>query len=133
VLDNHGTALNVTVARATAHIKFRYSAKVDPAPVLNAVRDAAGRAGLELDEQHEGAPPELPADHPLIALATQLTGQAPRTAPYGTDASELQVLAPCVILGPGDVGTAHTPRECVRAADLLAAMPLFGRILAAGA
>lgn len=133
VLDNHGTALNVTVARATAHIKFRYSAKVDPAPVLAAVRDAAGRAGLELDEQHEGAPPELPADHPLIALATRLSDQTPRTAPYGTDASELQALAPCVILGPGDVGTAHTPRECVRAADLLAAVPLFGRILAAGA
>jgi acetylornithine deacetylase len=132
ILDNHGTALNVTVARATAHIKFRYSAKVDPAPVLNAVRGAAKAAGLDLDEQHEGRPPELPANHPLVALGVALTGQAARTAPYGTDASELQALAPCLVLGPGDVGTAHTPRECVRVQDLLDAVPLFGRVLAAG-
>jgi acetylornithine deacetylase len=132
VLDNHGTALNVTVARATAHIKYRYSAKVSPEPVLTAVRIAAREAGLELTEQHEGSPPELPADHPLIALAVSLTGKPPRTAPYGTDASELQALAPCVVLGPGDVAQAHTPRECVRAAELLEAVPLFGRMLAAG-
>jgi acetylornithine deacetylase len=132
VLDNHGTAMNVTVARATAHIKFRYSAKVDPAPVLRAVRDAAREAGLTLAEAREGAPPELPADHPLIALATAITGKAPRTAPYGTDASELQALAPCVVLGPGDVGLAHTPRECARAAELVEAVPIFLRLLEAG-
>jgi acetylornithine deacetylase len=132
VLDNHGTALNVTVARATAHIKYRYSAKVDPEPVLAAVRQAAQDAGLELAEKREGPPPELPADHPLIALATRLTGKAPRTAPYGTDAAELQALAPCVVLGPGDVAQAHTPRECVRAAELLEAVPLFLKVLDAG-
>ena len=38
VIDNHGAAVNVTVPKATARIKFRYSAKVDPAPVLQAVR-----------------------------------------------------------------------------------------------
>ncbi len=130
VLDNHGTAMNVTVAKATAHIKFRYSAKVDPKPVLRAVRQAAREAGIDLAEQHEGFPPELPVDHPLIALAVALTGKVPRTAPYGTDASELQVLAPCVVLGPGDVGTAHTPRECIRVQELLDAVPLFGRVLA---
>ena len=130
IIDNHGTAANVTVAKATAQIKFRYSAKVDPQPVLHAVRQAAREAGVDLSEQHEGFPPELPRDHPLIALAVTLAGHAPKTAPYGTDASELQALAPCVILGPGDVGTAHTPRECVRAQDLLDAVPLFGRFLA---
>ncbi|WP_439552403.1 M20/M25/M40 family metallo-hydrolase [Falsiroseomonas sp.] len=130
VLDNHGTAMNVTVAKASAFIKFRYSAKVDPQPILHAVRQAAREAGIELAEQHEGFPPELPADHPLIALAVALTNQPARTAPYGTDASELQALAPCVILGPGDISTAHTPRECARAQDLVDAVPVFGRFLA---
>ncbi len=130
ILDNHGTAMNVTPGKATASIKFRYSAKVDPTPVLRAVREAATDAGVELAEQHEGFPPELPADHPLVALGTALTGQAPRTAPYGTDASELQALAPCLVLGPGDVRTAHTPHECVSAAELLEAVPIFARVLA---
>jgi acetylornithine deacetylase len=133
ILDNHGTAMNVTVARATATIKFRYSAKVDPGYVLRAVRGVAEAAGIELVEHHEGSPPELPEDHPFVALGVALTGKPPRTAPYGTDASELQALAPCLVLGPGDISTAHTPRECVRAQDLVEAVPVFARILAAGA
>lgn len=129
VLDNHGTANNVTVARATAHIKFRYSRSVDPQPVLDAVRQAARRAGIALVEAREGPPPELPLDHPLVALAVRHTNRPASTAPYGTDASELQDLAPCVILGPGGIATAHTPHECVPLADLEAACELFGRLL----
>ena len=106
---------------------------MDPAPILAEVRAAAARQGIEVRMRAEGLPPELPVDHPLIRLAADLTGQAPRTAPYGTDASELQEIAPCVVLGPGMIETAHTPRECVALADLAAAVPLFGRILAAGA
>lgn len=132
VLDNHGTAVNVTVAKATARIKFRRSHNVDYSAIEAAVQDAARRAGVTLTEKREGTPPELPADHPLIRLAAAETGQAARTAPYGTDASELQDLAPCVVLGPGSITTAHTPRECVAVADLAAAVPLFRRILAAG-
>lgn len=129
VLDNHGTATNVTVARSTAHIKFRYSRAVDPQPVLDAVRLAARRAGITLTEAREGNPPELPLDHPLVARAVRHTNRPAGTAPYGTDASELQDLAPCVILGPGGITTAHTPHECVALADLEAACELFGRLL----
>jgi acetylornithine deacetylase len=132
ILDNHGTALNVTVARATAGIKYRYSRSIDPTPILEAVRAAAARAGLRLTEQHEGPPPELPEDHPLIRLAVQLTNQPARTVPYGTDACELQAIAPCVILGPESSDTIHTPHERARIAYLAAAVPLFGRLLAAG-
>lgn len=132
VMDNHGTAVNVTVPLASARIKFRCSRRVDPAPILAEVRAAAARQGLELRIRPEGPPPELPEEHPLIRLAAGMTNQAPRTAPYGTDASELQAIAPCVVLGPGTIETAHTPRECVRVAELAAAVPLFGRILAAG-
>ena len=82
VIDNHGAAVNVTVPVATARIKFRYSAKVDPAPVLAAVHEAAARAGVSVKEDREGFPPELPTDHPLVALCVAATGQAPRTAPY---------------------------------------------------
>jgi acetylornithine deacetylase/succinyl-diaminopimelate desuccinylase-like protein len=125
VIDNHGAAMNVTVPKATARIKFRYSAKVDPSPVLHAVHDAAGRFGIDVTEAREGFPPELPADHPLVRVCVDLVGMPPATAPYGTDASELQAIAPCVVLGPGDIGEAHTPTEKVRIADLVAAVPVF--------
>jgi acetylornithine deacetylase/succinyl-diaminopimelate desuccinylase-like protein len=133
VIDNHGTAVNVTVAQATVRIKFRRSRRIDVSGIEAAVRAAADRAGVELTERREGTPPELPDDHPLIQLAEGVTGQATGTAPYGTDASELQDIAPCVILGPGIIATAHTPRECVALADLAAAVPIFRRILSVGA
>ena len=128
VVDNHGAAVNVTVPKATASIKFRYSAKVDPLPIVAMVRDAAHRAGLSLSEAREGEPPELPADHPLVRLCSSIVGATPGVAPYGTDASQLQTLAPCLILGPGDIAQAHRPDECVPVAELGAAVPVFMQI-----
>jgi acetylornithine deacetylase/succinyl-diaminopimelate desuccinylase-like protein len=80
----------------------------------------------------DGVPPELPLDHPFIVLAERLAGQGATTAPYGTDASQLQAIAPCIVLGPGDTAQAHTPTEWVAAAELEAAVDLFGRLLASG-
>ncbi len=128
ILDNHGAAVNVSVPRATARIKFRYSASIDPASVVHAVRTAAAEAGVELAEKREGAPPELPAGHPLIRLAENQSGAPAGTAPYGTDASELQALAPCVILGPGSIERAHKPDEQVSLGALAAAVPVFMRM-----
>lgn len=129
VIDNHGTAVNVTAAKATARIKFRYSHRIDPAPVVAAMRESARANGLTLEEMREGRPPELPADHPLIQLAARITGKTPRTAPYGTDASELQAVAPCVVLGPGSIEYAHTPREQVAVAELVQAVTAFRGML----
>lgn len=128
VIDNHGAAVNVTVPKATIRIKFRYSAGIDPTPVIEAVEAAARRSGLRLHEQREGSPPELPEDHALIAEAVALTGNAAATVPFGTDASQLQALAPCLIMGPGDIAVAHTPREHVSLAALAEAVPLFRRM-----
>ena len=59
IVDNHGAAVNVTVPKATAVIKFRYSAKIDPAPIQRMVREAAKLYGLTLTEAFEGDPPEF--------------------------------------------------------------------------
>jgi acetylornithine deacetylase/succinyl-diaminopimelate desuccinylase-like protein len=128
VIDNHGTAVNVTVPKATATIKFRYSASIDPAPITAAVHQAAARAGITMTAATEGHPPELPADHPLVRLCVAAVGVAAGTAPFGTDASELQAIAPCVVMGPGDIAEAHTPTEKLRLADLAAAIPVFQQV-----
>jgi acetylornithine deacetylase len=124
-IDNHGTAINVTVPVATARIKFRYSAGIDPSPIRVAVHDAATRHGMTVTEAEEGTPPELPADHPFVRQCVDVSGQAATTAPFGTDASVLQTIAPCVVMGPGDIGVAHKPGEAVRISDLAAAVPVF--------
>ncbi len=128
VIDNHGTAVNVTVPRATVRLKYRYSAGIDPTLVIAAVQRSAARAGLDVVLAQEGRPPELPIDDRLIRAAVAATGHNAITAPYGTDASVLQELAPCVIVGPGDIGTAHRPGEHVPASALVAAVELFSRM-----
>jgi len=129
ILDNHGAAVNVTVPRATARIKFRYSRSIDPTPVVRAVEEAAARAGLSLRVTRQGRPPETPADNPLVRAAEALTGHGAETRPFGTDASELQDIAPCIILGPEVMDTAHSPRECARIELLAAAVPVFHRLM----
>jgi acetylornithine deacetylase len=128
VIDNHGTAVNVTVPVATARIKFRYSASVDPQPIRDAVHEAATRYGMSIAEAGEGSPPELPVDDPFVRHCVEAAGQAAITAPFGTDASILQTIAPCVVMGPGDIGVAHKPDETVRIADLAAAIPVFQEV-----
>jgi acetylornithine deacetylase len=131
LIDNHGAALNVTVPRATVRIKYRYSASIDPTIVTSAVREAADRAGLSLDVATEGSPPELALDHPLIRMATEISGHPASTVPFGTDASQLQAIAPCVIIGPGDIGAAHKPTESIEIAALAEAVALFTRMAVA--
>jgi acetylornithine deacetylase len=125
VIDNHGTAINVTVPVATARIKFRYSAKIDPTPIRVAVHGAASRHGVVVTEAEEGTPPELSVDDPFVRLCVDVSGHAATTAPFGTDASILQAIAPCVVMGPGDIGVAHKPAEAVRIDELAAAVPMF--------
>jgi acetylornithine deacetylase len=130
LIDNHGAAINVTVPLATARIKFRYSATVDPTAIRVAVQGAAARHGVTVAEAEEGAPPELPADHPFVRLCVEAGGYAATTAPFGTDASILQTLAPCVVMGPGDIGVAHKPDEAVCIDELAAAVPVFQALAA---
>ncbi len=131
ILDNHGAAVNVTVPVATARIKFRYSRSIDPTPVVTAVEEAARRAGIQLTVIRQGPPPETPADHPFIRSVETATGRTAETRPFGTDASELQTLAPCAILGPEVMDTAHSPRERARISLLAEAVPVFRGIMTA--
>ena len=125
VIDNHGTAVNVTVPVATARIKFRYSAKIDPTPIRAAVFGAAERHGLTVQEAEEGNPPELPVGDAFVRQCVDVSQQDATTAPFGTDACILQAIAPCVVMGPGDIGIAHKPGENVLIAELAASVPLF--------
>jgi acetylornithine deacetylase len=128
IIDNHGTAVNVTVPVATVRIKYRFSKRIDPSIVIDAVRGASERAGLEMAFVTSGDPVDVPAGHPLIRLAADASSQPPITVPFGTDAAMLQRLAPCVVLGPGDIAEAHKPDESVAIDDLMQGLALFERL-----
>jgi len=61
-------------------------------------------------------------------MAEKLSRHRAGTAPYGTDAVVLQAMAPCVIMGPGSIAVAHTPREHISLTALSQAVPVFMQI-----
>jgi acetylornithine deacetylase len=68
-------------------------------------------------------------DDPVVAAAAALTGRAPETVAYGTDALHLQRSFRLVVLGPGDIVQAHTVGESVGVAELVAAAEIYRQMI----
>jgi acetylornithine deacetylase/succinyl-diaminopimelate desuccinylase family protein len=77
------------------------------------------------------SPSEVPAEHPsVIRIQQVLHGRGldkrPAGAPFSTDGGAwYQACHPVVIFGPGDIGTAHSPRECVAINELVTAVQVL--------
>lgn len=130
VIDNHGCAPNATVPLSTASIKFRYSRAMGPTPYIRAVHEAAARHGVEVEERRGGEPLETPPDAEIVQATLALVGQRePEAAAYGTDATVLGTLFPCIVFGPGSFAQAHAPEEWIDVAELGRAVELFGALI----
>ena len=74
--------------------------------------DSAFRGEFRVLRQQHGF--ETPCDSELVRSIQQLTGRASIAIPFGSEASVFATLAEeIVVFGPGDMRTAHSPRECV--------------------
>ncbi len=129
-LDNYGTPNNITVPKATCRIKLRYSKSFNPDWVVETIQRSATAHGIRLQIKREASPPELPETHPLVRLGAEVTGQPATVAGLGTEASELKVLAPVIVLGPGWIEHAHKPTEHIAVAELERAVGIYARLLA---
>ncbi len=62
---------------------------------------------------------ETAASSPLVRRWTQISGREAIGVPFGTEAPLMSTLAEdTIVVGPGDMRTAHSPRECVPLAEL---------------
>ena len=60
-------------------------------------------------------PMQTPADASIVLATEKLTGFPAEAAAFATEAPYFQKLGmQVVVLGPGDIGTAHQPNECLR-------------------
>jgi acetylornithine deacetylase len=79
--------------------------------------DPAFRFAFKILRQQLGF--ETPGDAGLVRTMENLTGRAPIAIPFGSEASVFSSLAEeIVVFGPGDMRTAHSPRECVPVSEL---------------
>lgn len=110
-----GEAVNQVPASATADLDIRYLPGTVSADVVALLRQATPEA-FEIEFLSDHAPFEIDPDAPLAKAAPgQKVG-----LPYGTEASKYAPAGiPCIILGPGEPGLAHTNKESI-ALDALA-------------
>lgn len=73
---------------------------------------------------------ETPADSLLVRRWTELSGRDAIGVPFGTEAPLMSTLAQdTIVVGPGDMRTAHSPRECVPLAELDLCVFYLGELL----
>lgn len=73
---------------------------------------------------------ETAAHSPLVRRWTEISGRQAIGVPFGTEAPLMSTLADdTIVLGPGDMRTAHSPRECVPLAELDLCVAYMGELL----
>jgi acetylornithine deacetylase len=79
--------------------------------------DAAFRSDFKILRQQRGF--ETAPDSNLVHIMEYLSGRDSIAISFGSEASVFASLAEeIVVFGPGDMRTAHSPRECVALAEL---------------
>ncbi|MXY95774.1 MAG: M20 family metallopeptidase [Caldilineaceae bacterium SB0670_bin_27] len=129
VLDDGGTASNVTAARTVATLKLRAMPDACFEEAVQMVVERAEAHGLDVSHS-SGGPFFADADGPLAHAACRATG-APRavTVPYGTEAECYQRYMDALVLGPGNIDQAHTVGEWIAVEQLHEAVEVYTRLI----
>ena len=125
-----GSAKNIIPGRANILVEWRPVPGLPPHRVPTAIRAMIGhlekrypglRGTQEVLRQQAGF--ETAADSPLVRLMERVTGQPATSIAFGSEASAWSAITEeVVVFGPGDMRTAHSDRECVSIAELIAAV-----------
>jgi acetylornithine deacetylase len=75
-------------------------------------------------------PLQVPRDHPLVRLVEDAAGRKATIATYGTEGPYYADAGiPAVILGPGDIGVAHTPNEHIEVREAERALSIYSELI----
>ncbi len=111
-----GVAANVFAPSAEAEILFRVTGDLDA--LLSEARSVLGTA-LELEPGPVN--PAVPLVH--------WPGFGTDVIPFNTDAPYLMCRAPVVLVGPGDIRTAHSPDEHITRRDIAEGIAVYDRLV----
>jgi len=136
-----GTAKNIVPAQCRFLVEWRPI----PGDAAEPVPQAIARIGQRMVESDPGFRFELnilrqqtgfetPPAAGLVRLMENLSGRPSISIPFGSEASVFATVAEeIVVFGPGDMRTAHSPRECVSASQLQEAVVCIGRLMQSAA
>jgi acetylornithine deacetylase len=116
-----GTAKNIIAGECHFTLEWRTVPGQESEYALNLVRQAAvdlqkeeADFVCEIDAARADESFETRADSPLVEFLSEISGNAPGTVAFGTEAPSLIALgAEAVVFGPGDIRVAHRTGEFV--------------------
>jgi acetylornithine deacetylase len=121
-----GTAKNIVPSLCSMLLEWRPIPGQQPSLVLERVReiirdltgeDSQFAANIEVLRMDEGF--ETPAASAVVNALLQQRAAEVRTISFGTEAPWMAKMgAEAVVIGPGSMLTAHSPRECVPVAEM---------------
>ncbi|WP_437203541.1 M20 family metallopeptidase [Planctomicrobium sp. SH664] len=118
-INDHNPALNITAPQSVCTIYFRAMPGVDTDPVLDRIRTAAAKQGLDFELRFRATPFRADPQSPFVRECLEYsTNPVPRTVSYGTDAARFTELRNCVVMGPGSIAQAHTHDEWIDLTEL---------------
>ena len=133
-----GTAKNVVPALCSFLLEWRPLPREENLVIEKAKALAAGlereMPGLhiELEVLRQQAGFETAADAPLVRRWQSLSRREPVAVSFSTEAPLMAAPgANVIVAGPGDMHTAHSPRECVPVAELEECVRLLREVVAA--
>lgn len=113
-INDHNRATNITAPQSICTVAFRPMPGTATEELLERARRQADQFGLEFRVEVMHQPFRTDPDSKFVQTARQLTGdQPPKTVSYGTEASNLAGIRDLVVLGPGNIGQAHTRDEWI--------------------
>lgn len=126
--------------RICGHCALEFDVRLLPGMECDAIREKirgivapiAQRRGVELSltPLFPGAPPFGNEHSELAAVAARLTGHAPQSVSFGTEAPFLQELGmDTIVLGPGSIDLAHQPDEYMELAQVRPAIDLLKALI----
>lgn len=113
-INDHTPAFNVTAPQSICTVYFRPMPGQKPETLLNRVRAAAERNGLEF-HMHGAATPLFidPKSELVTELLAIVDQKKPTTVTYGTDGTQFTALKKLAVFGPGNIAQAHTFDEWI--------------------
>lgn len=132
VLNDGGTAHNVTAARTECNITFRVMPDAAAEEVIESVIKRARVYDLQVETLLRLDPFFGIQDGDLAAAACQASGaERAVTVPYGSEAFIYQHhVADTIVLGPGNIAQAHTLGEWIDVEQLRRSVEVYGNLVA---
>ncbi len=135
-----GTAKNIIPGRCSFLVEWRPVPQEPPSEVLKVLEALTAQAQasspraklwIEKPRLDPGFSPK--PDGNLAGRLQELIGNQPTGISFGSEASRVARIADeVIVIGPGDMRTAHSERECVPVAELEAWTRVLAQLLATG-